>query len=600
MRRLLPGTSLCVCAALATVLTALLLSLPAAPALGDPVDFGEAGARMRVYWLNGRLMVGVYPLANEGYIQLARRVMADPDAYAAIEALNRKQPVMTGRPVVFPIATLKTELWAQALHALYPEDELTDRGWAHTVTDPLESLIALSEAYTGSQGRFRELARYNRLRDPDVLRIGDEIVVPLRWIPDELGFRPQRLAAPLALDKDAKSGQLYAAYTVAQDDTLYSLLLRFTDRERADELNRMSGLLLKLNGLRDEERLPVGRRLRIPLEWISEEFRGGAVPSVARLEPPRPAPPKRTAPTAPTTPPAHPLRRARPPRPGKAFEPMHVIIDPGHGGADPGAVYGRRGAHDHVIEHEVAYDVAQRLAALLQPRGFEVHLTVNDPKHQYPMARLSTAALGAEQVRVNPPYRMASARVAVNMRVFLVNALYRQLTERQGVAPEHVVLVSIHGDALAPTLRGAMVYYPDHRLRRREFSPHGRVYSLRREAVPSQILFHPADNRSAEDSSRGFGEQVVQSLRALHLGVSPRKPVRSYYYRDGERTLPGVLRYSPVPTSVLVEVANLNNRADRLAMLDADSRQRVAQALAAALDALRAERSAPTVARKAS
>jgi len=76
--------------------------------------------------------------------------------------------------------------------------------------------------------------------------------------------------------------------------------------------------------------------------------------------------------------------------------------------------------------------------------------------------------------------------------------------------------------------------------------------------------------------------------------------VRPYYYRNGERTLPGVLRYSLVPTSVLVEVANLNNSHDRHAMLQADRRQRVALGLSRAIDALRAERSAPTVARKAS
>jgi N-acetylmuramoyl-L-alanine amidase len=568
-------------------LCALALLLMLLPAVGraDPVDFGDPAAPMRVYWLNGRLMVGVLPLANEGYIQIARRVMADPEQYAAIVKLNRKQPVLTGRPVVFPIASLKTELWAQALHTLYPDDELTERGWAHTVTDPLESLIQLSEAYTGSRRYFRELAKLNRIANPNVLRIGDEIVIPLRWIPDVLGFRPMAVALPLALEKDAQSGQLYATYTVAKDDTLYSLLLRFTDRERAEEINRMSRLLLKTNGLRDEDRLPVGRSLRIPLEWLSEEYLVAGHAPVARIEPPAPAPPKRAA---------------RPVRPGKPFEPMHVILDPGHGGNDPGAVYGRRGAADHVTEHEVVYDVAVRLEALLQAQGFEVYRTTEDTKHDYPMAKLTTAALGDEVVNVHPPYRMDSSRVAINMRVFLVNALYQQLTEKQGVSPDHVVLVSIHGDALAPTLRGAMVYYPDHRLRRHEFSPKGRIYSIRQEAVPSRILFRLDENRAAEDASRSFGQQVMASLKARSLGVSPRKAVRPYYYRNGERTLPGVLRYSPVPTSLLVEVANLNNRADRLAMLSPDSRQRVAQGLADALVALRAQRNTPAIARKAS
>jgi N-acetylmuramoyl-L-alanine amidase len=472
-----------------------------------------------------------------------------------------------------------------ALHAMYPDDELTERGWAHTVTDPLESLIQLTEAYTGSRRHFRELAHLNHLRNPDVLRIGDEIVIPLRWIPDELNFRPVAVAKPLRLAKDAHSGQLYALYTVAQDDTLYSLLLRFTDRERAEEINRMAELLVKLNGLRSEERLRSGSTLRIPLEWLSEDFLVAGHAPVKRVEPPRPAPPKAAS---------------APVHPGKPFEPMHVIIDPGHGGVDPGAVYGRRGAHDRVYEHEVAFDVAMRLKALLGARGFEVYTTVQDPGNHYPRAQLSLAALGDEVVPVRPPYRMRSSRVSINMRVFLVNALYRQLTEKEGVSPDHVVLLSIHGDALAPTLRGAMVYYPDHRLRVHEFAPSGRIYRTRAEAALGTILFRPAANRSAEDYSRGFGEQVMAAFRARHVGVSPRKPVRPYYYRNGERTLPGVLRYSPVPTSVLVEVANLNNRSDRLAMLDADSRQRVAQALADALVALRTQRSGANVARKGS
>ncbi|HKI98529.1 MAG TPA: N-acetylmuramoyl-L-alanine amidase [bacterium] len=581
MRHLLPSAR----GAVVCLLLSACLLYGTGRAFADPVNFGDANARMSVYWLNGMLVVGVYPQPNEGYIQIARRVMSDPDGYQGIVKLNRKQPVMTGRPVVFPIASLKPALWSMALHAMYPDDELTEKGWAHTVTDPLESLIQLTEAYTGSRRYFRQLAKLNHIRNPNVLRIGDEITVPLRWIPDDLHFRPVAVAKPLRLEKDKKTGELYALYTVAQDDTLYSLLLRFTDRERAEEINRMSRLLVKLNGLRSEERLLVGRTLRIPLEWLSEDYLVAGHMPVKRLQPPEPAPPKTAL---------------QPVQPGKAFGPMYVIIDPGHGGVDPGAVYGKRGAPDRVWEHEVAFDVATRLKALLKARGFKVFTTVVDPGNHYPRAKLSLAALGDEVVPVSPPYKMRSSRVSINMRVYLINALYRQLTQKQGVSPDHVVLVSIHGDALAPTLRGAMVYYPDHRLRVHEFAPNGHVYRIRAQAALRTILFHPAQNRSAEDSSRGFAEQVMGAFRADRLGVSHRKPVRPYYYRNGERTLPGVLRYSLVPTSVLVEVANLNNRADRLGVLRPDTRQRVAQALSDALGALRNQRSGTSVARKGS
>ncbi|NIR96995.1 MAG: LysM peptidoglycan-binding domain-containing protein, partial [Gammaproteobacteria bacterium] len=316
-----------------------------------------------------------------------------------------------------------------ALRAMYPDDELTERGWAHTVTDPLESLIQLTEAYTGSRRRFRELARYNKLANPDVLRIGDEVVVPLHWIPEELGFRPVALAAPLRLERDDATGRLYAGYTVARNDTLYSLLLRFTDRERADELNRMAGLLMKLNGIRGEGGLLAGRTLRMPIEWIVAERRVGGAAPVKRLEPPAPPPPKRMLPSA--------------------LTPIHVIVDAGHGGRDPGAVYGRRGKRDYMVEHEVVYDIAERLVRLLDAKGYETYRTVEDPHRRYPKQKLTANGLGRERVLVTPPYRMDSAKIAVNMRVFLVNALYRRLVRRDGVDPQHIVLLSIHGDALA-------------------------------------------------------------------------------------------------------------------------------------------------------
>ena len=51
-------------------------------------------------------------------------------------------------------------------------------------------------------------------------------------------------------------------------------------------------------------------------------------------------------------------------------------------------------------------------------------------------------------------------------------------------------------------------------------------------------------------------------------------------YRRGKKTLPAVLRYSKVPTSVLVEIANLNNRHDRKDLLKSKARQRMAKAIA--------------------
>jgi N-acetylmuramoyl-L-alanine amidase len=189
-------------------------------------------------------------------------------------------------------------------------------------------------------------------------------------------------------------------------------------------------------------------------------------------------------------------------------------------------------------------------------------------------------------LQTTPPYPMDSVHVAVNLRVYLVDSIYQRLL-RQGVAPEQIVLLSIHGDALAPTLRGAMIYYPDFRLRTPEFSPQGRAYRARTEARAHLIRFTDSGNRVAQAASQDFATLVLEQLNAQQVRISRRKSLRSFYYRDGVRTLPAVLRYSRVPQSVLVEVANLNNPEDRRELLLSAARQRIAQGLASAVDAYR-------------
>ncbi|MBI3994007.1 MAG: N-acetylmuramoyl-L-alanine amidase [Candidatus Lambdaproteobacteria bacterium] len=544
----------------------LLWSAGATTFAADIAKFGDPAAPMTVFWAKGQLIVGVLPEPNEGYIQLAARLLEHAEDYQDVLALNANRAPMRGVHVWVPLVRVKLALRGDALRALYPEDDLTERGWSHRVNDPLETLIQLTEAYTGSKARFKELARLNALRNPDVLRLGTEIVVPLQWIPEELGFRPLGLQPPLKLTKDPASGQNYALYTVQPGDTLYSLLLRFTDRERADEVRRMSELLVSLNGLPSEMRLPVGRTLRIPVGWLSEEY------LVQKRAPGRAERP--------------PVAVKRPPPSGGI---LHVIVDPGHGGVDSGAVYGSRHG-ERIYEHEVVYDIALRAMGYLQARKYAVYPTLLDPRHPDPVRKLTMANLGDEAVQVNPPYKVTSARVGVNMRVYLVDALFRKLTRRKGVAPEDILLISIHGDALVPTLRGAMAYYPDHRLRVSEFAPRGRVYRQRREAVPLLIRFDRAEMRTAMDLSAEFAQDILDGLERQGVPVSRRKPVRSFYYRNGERTLPAVLRYSRVPTSVLLEVANLNNAADRRALLDHRNRDRIARGIVDAVDRYRDRR----------
>jgi N-acetylmuramoyl-L-alanine amidase len=77
------------------------------------------------------------------------------------------------------------------------------------------------------------------------------------------------------------------------------------------------------------------------------------------------SPPAAAAPSAGTAAPASRAAEAR-----RANNDRVVIIDPGHGGRDPGKI-----APNGVREKVVTLAISQRLAAILRERGYEVHLT---------------------------------------------------------------------------------------------------------------------------------------------------------------------------------------------------------------------------------
>jgi N-acetylmuramoyl-L-alanine amidase len=93
-------------------------------------------------------------------------------------------------------------------------------------------------------------------------------------------------------------------------------------------------------------------------------------------EEPSPKPADRAAPggTPASSSGAAPARAGRDQRPQPV--PRVVVIDPGHGGRDPGRI-GPNG----LAEKDVTLMVAQRLAAVLRERGYEVHLTRENDRY---------------------------------------------------------------------------------------------------------------------------------------------------------------------------------------------------------------------------
>jgi LysM repeat protein len=75
---------------------------------------------------------------------------------------------------------------------------------------------------------------------------------------------------------------------------------------------------------------------------------------------------------------------ARMPRLSNRFDGWHFVIDPGHGGIDPGAIVrtiDSAGKATYIVEDEYAYDTALRVYALLKLHGADITLTMVSPNH---------------------------------------------------------------------------------------------------------------------------------------------------------------------------------------------------------------------------
>jgi N-acetylmuramoyl-L-alanine amidase len=357
-------------------------------------------------------------------------------------------------------------------------------------------------------------------------------------------------------------GEGEAIYRLAPGEALYSaVVVRFTGLLHAADVNATALKLAELSGIKDVTAIPVGYPIRIPfdlllpeylplghprrLEWEKEK---GELAAIRRV-----------------------LRAAN-------LEGIHIILDAGHGGADTGAIA------NGVWEATYTYDVMSRLKRVLER---ETKATVwlvgrdaargEDPPEQDvlpPMRR--------QLLLTSPPYALEDATIGVHLRWVLANALLRKL-QGQGVEPERVVFVSIHADSLHPAVRGLMVYVPGRKFRPEEARAPAYLPKVQELAQGGKVRFPRAFTARSEALSWQVAESLVATARRFGLPVHPFDPVRSHVIRGGRAWVPAVLRFSAVPTALLVEMVNLNNEEDRQLLLSWKFREKLAHALAAGL-----------------
>ncbi len=205
-----------------------------------------------------------------------------------------------------------------------------------------------------------------------------------------------------------------------------------------------------------------------------------------------------------------------------------VIIDPGHGGKDPGAM------HNGVVEKDVNLDVAQRLKTILNKLGYKVYLT-----------------------------RTGNKGISLSERV------------QFGRRNKGDLFVSIHVNAAENTSISGLETY---------------ILDFARSSSASRLaMVENADSGRLGDMDKILTEILTgaRTSESRRLAQNIQKSTLSCLKKNGASTRDGGVKGAPFfvlvgssMPSVLVEVGYCSNKAEAARLKSSKHRQRLAQGLA--------------------
>jgi N-acetylmuramoyl-L-alanine amidase len=513
----------------------------------------------------GGLVLEAEPLQGEGLLAFAERLCGGRDrAEQLAEALGSRR-LLAGVRYAVPYGCLTPDLRQRVIAALFPGGTATAAGWRYQApaSGARPGLWELSEWLTGSGENFRAIREHNELID-ESLPGEQALIVPAALLRPPLRQLVEgvRAALPATDELDYGADRLgsYAGYRLKAGEALYSsVVVRFTGRLFAEEVNALAEEIARRSGIADVSDIPVGFEVRIPLDLLSPEYLPPGHPGRVEYE-------------AGLTESAQYTNRIT----ARGLDGVTVVLDAGHGGRDVGASTGG------VWESLYVYDVMLRVRRILESStNARVLTTTRDGADYRIVDRDVLPHSQGHAVLVTPPYSIEEGRVGTNLRWYLANDLLAR--ERQaGRDPDQVVFLSIHADSLHPSVRGAMVYVPGLLPIPASYGLSGAVYASRREVKNRpQVSFSRTERVRSEGLSRDLAGHLIQGFRTAGLAVHPNKPVRDRIVRgrNSRPWVPAVLRYNGIPAKVLIEICNLANDRDRSLIKTRVFRERVAQAI---------------------
>lgn len=498
------------------------------------------------------IILYILPEDNDSYIKISEKLLSNPKDWKNIKELNKLPYPMKGIPLKIPFEMLKEDLKVETLRKIFPNDKYNYNGIIHICGK--ETLWHISLWFTGKGLNYKLLKEENNLSSYDI-KEEQEIFIPekilLKSIKKFLPEKPKEEKLEEITEKKVENNfknnvenllefppdKDYAIYILKKGEALYSsVVVRFTGVEEAQEVINLAIEISKFSGIKDVTKIPANYPIKIPKELILPKY--FPKDSLKRQE-----------------------WEMKQKMVEDVFKPVYapelkgvyIILDAGHGGFDTGAIAGG------VWEATYTYDIYNRLYNLLKEKTeAEVIPIVQDKKSKFKVIERDILPQHRNHIILTtPPQKLMDSQTGVNLRWKIANRIYTNLINK-GIDKSKILFISIHSDALHPSIRGATFYIP------------GASY-IKALSYSEAI--------EGEGQSRKLALEISKIFKKYEINLHPYDPVREKIIRYKKYWLPAVLKMNLVPTKLLIETVNLNNEEDRKLILSYEFRKKISEAI---------------------